>query len=299
MKGVDFDAINNHLRTANPLLLILATSLLFSLVIPQSMRWWNIIKVSETPITFRAATGITLVGWFFNQVLPSSVGGDAFRVWYACRYGVSLSTATQSVVYDRISALIAVTLLLLLSTPWLRLFFLSNEPIISILIFVSILVMGCLFLMTADKTVSFLFPARLRHHIEELSRTARVVFLSRTGIKVISLSLLIHIFVACVVWLLALSMQIPLDLVHALLLMPVILFITAVPISIAGWGLREGAMVFVFGMVGMSADSAFSLSVAFGLTMMITGLPGGLVWWLMHHELPQERDKQQPLEQLE
>jgi uncharacterized membrane protein YbhN (UPF0104 family) len=74
---------------------------------------------------------------------------------------------------------------------------------------------------------------------------------------------------ACVVWLLALSMQIPLGLVHALLLTPVILFITAIPISIAGWGLREGAMVFVFGMIGMSAESAFSLSVGFGLTMMI------------------------------
>jgi len=200
MAGADFNAIGDHLRTASPLLLILATSVLFILVIPQSMRWWSIIKVSGAPFEYRAATGITLIGWFFNQVLPSSVGGDALRVWYASRYGVSLSTATQSVVYDRISALIAVTLLLLLSTPWLRLFFSSNEPIISILVFVFILVMGCLFLMTADKTVSFIFP------------------------------------VACVMWLLALSMQIPLDLIHTLPLMPVILFITAIPISIAGWG---------------------------------------------------------------
>ena len=186
MAGADFNAIGDHLRTASPLLLILATSVLFILVIPQSMRWWSIIKVSGAPFEYRAATGITLIGWFFNQVLPSSVGGDALRVWYASRYGVSLSTATQSVVYDRISALIAITLLLLLSTPWLRLFFSSNEPIISILVFVFILVMGCLFLMTADKTVSFIFPVALRLYIEEFSRTARIVFLSRTGIKVIT-----------------------------------------------------------------------------------------------------------------
>ena len=207
------------------------------------------------------------------------MGGDAFRIWYASRYGVDLSTATQSVIYDRISALMAVTLLLVLSMPWLSLFFSSNEPVISILIFAFILVLGCLFMMTADKTISFLFPASLRGHIEELACTSRKVFLSRTGIKVITLSLLIHFFVACVVWLL--------DLVQTLLLMPVILFITAIPISIAGWGLCESAMVFVFGMIGMPTESAFSPSVNLGLAMMVTGLPGVVVWWFMHHELPQ------------
>jgi uncharacterized membrane protein YbhN (UPF0104 family) len=202
-----------------------------------------------------------------------------------------LSTATQSVVYDRISALIAVTILLLLSIPWLSLFFSSTEPMVSILGSVLLLVIGCIFLLTADKTVLFIFPTSFRSHIKEYSGTARKVFLSRTGLKVIMLSLLIHFSVACAVWLLARSMLIPLNITQVVLLMPVILFITAIPISIAGWGVRESAMVFVFGMVGMPAESAFSLSVSFGLVMIVTGLPGGVVWWFLHHEYPRDKEE--------
>ena len=104
----------------------------------------------------------------------------------------------------------------------------------------------------------------------------------------IALSVVIHLTVATAVWLLARSMQIPLELVHSLLLMPVILFVSAIPISIAGWGVREGTSVLVFGMVGMPAESAISLSLSFGLVMLVTGLPGGVVWWFMHHEIPPE-----------
>ncbi len=291
----DLSVISEHLKTASPFIVILATGLLFILVIPQSFRWQSIIRASGAPFRFRFAIGATLVAWFFNQVLPSSVGGDAFRIWYAKRYGVNLSTAAQSVVYDRISALVAVTVLLLMSIPWLRSFFSSDEPVISILIFVFMLVLGCIFLLTADKMVSFILPTSLRNHIVEFSGTARKVFLSRTGIRVVFLSLGIQFCIACAMWLLAQSMKIQLELVHALLLMPVILFITAIPISIAGWGLRESAMVFVFGMIGMPAESAFSLSVSFGLVMMVTGLPGGIVWWFMHHKFPHNEEKYQSL----
>lgn len=299
VKGTDFSAIIEQLRMADPIFLMLATGLLFFLVIPQSLRWQSIIQASGARFKFRAAAGTTLVGWFFNQVLPSSVGGDAFRVWYAYRFGIDLRIATQSVVYDRISALIAVTVLLLLSIPWLSSFFSSTEPLVSILVFVFVLVVGSAFLLTADKTVAFMLPASLRSHIEEFSRTARTVFLSRTGVKTIVLSLIILFGVALGVWLLARSMQIQLGLAQALVLMPVILFITAIPISIAGWGLRESAMVFVFGMIGMPAESAFALSVSFGLAMMVTGLPGGVVWWFMHHELPQKDARHPALKQLD
>jgi uncharacterized protein (TIRG00374 family) len=284
----DFSSVFARMKTVDPALLFSAACLLLALVIPQTIRWQSIIRASEANLKFRPAVGTTLVGWFFNQALPSSVGGDAFRVWYAYRFGIRLGTATQSVIFDRISGLLGVMMLLVFCSPWLSRIFTSSQPVIGVLVFAFALLLGSIGVLTADRLILFLVPVSLRQRLVELCTTARRVFLGRTGVRVIALSVVIHLTVATAVWLLARSMQIPLELVHSLLLMPVILFVSAIPISIAGWGVREGTSVLVFGMVGMPAESAISLSLSFGLVMLVTGLPGGVVWWFMHHEIPPE-----------
>ena len=55
---------------------------------------------------------------------------------------------------------------------------------------------------------------------------------------------------------------------------------TVVPVSIAGWGVREGAMVVAFGFINVPAGAAFAVSVLFGLTLAAASLPGSLFWWL-------------------
>jgi len=57
----------------------------------------------------------------------------------------------------------------------------------------------------------------------------------------------------------------------------VILF-SMVPITIAGWGVREGAMVVALGTVGVGREEALAISVLFGIASAIAALPGGLIW---------------------
>ena len=60
--------------------------------------------------------------------------------------------------------------------------------------------------------------------------------------------------------------------------MPPVLLVMTLPISIAGWGVREQAMVAAFALVGVPGEGALALSIMFGLMGLITGLPGGVVW---------------------
>jgi uncharacterized membrane protein YbhN (UPF0104 family) len=286
LNTADLGAITERLRSADLTLLAFAVLLLFLLVIPQSFRWKNILRVLGPGLEWRPAVEITLIGWFFNQAFPSTVGGDAFRVWYAVKYGNQTVPATYSVIFDRASALIAVMILLLLSAPLLNRVFEVSQPISGLLGFTGLLLAGCLFMLSADRTLSLVLPRFIRGHVNVLCRSARKVFLNPTGLLIITLSLSIHLTLALIVWLLARSMGIQLELVHSVLLMPVILFISTIPVSIAGWGLRESAMVFVFGMVGMAPESAIALSLTFGFAMFLTALPGGLVWWFMHKVIP-------------
>jgi hypothetical protein len=55
------------------------------------------------------------------------------------------------------------------------------------------------------------------------------------------------------------------------------MMVTAIPISIGGWGVREGAMITALGLVHMPSSAALTTSIAFGLIMMLVGVPGALL----------------------
>ena len=64
-----------------------------------------------------------------------------------------------------------------------------------------------------------------------------------------------------------------------LVVLPVLL-ISMIPVSIAGWGVREGAMIVAFGYAGLPQDQALAVSILLGLVLLGVGALGGLVWVL-------------------
>ena len=122
-------------------------------------------------------------------------------------------------------------------------------------------------------------PARPRicPHADE---SRRLFLRARYALPSIGLAVFIQVSVALMVLVLARTLGAEVTWLDCLILMPPVLLISMVPISIAGWGVREGAMVAAFGLVGMAPETAFALSVLFGLVTMAVGLPGGLVWLL-------------------
>jgi hypothetical protein len=80
--------------------------------------------------------------------------------------------------------------------------------------------------------------------------------------------------------LIALAVAVQLDPMEAITLVPPVILFSMLPISIAGWGLREGAMVAAFAMIDRPAGDAVLLSVTFGLLYFGAGLIGGVIWGL-------------------
>ena len=69
-----------------------------------------------------------------------------------------------------------------------------------------------------------------------------------------------------------------LSFLDCLVLIPPVVLVSTIPISIAGWGVREAAMITLLALVGVAEADAFVLSVLFGLLTFGLGLPGGIVW---------------------
>src|SRR5262249_1096520 len=78
---------------------------------------------------------------------------------------------------------------------------------------------------------------------------------------------------------LARALGIELSFAECLLLFPPVMLASAIPVSVAGWGVREGAMVVAFGFARVPAADAFAISVLFGLLAIVMSLPG-VVFWL-------------------
>ncbi len=92
-----------------------------------------------------------------------------------------------------------------------------------------------------------------------------------------------------VVQLVARAIGLDVGLLECLALVPLALLVAMLLVSIGGWGVREGAFVAAFGLVGVPACDAFGLSVIFGLAVIVAELPGGLVWLLMGASAPSQR----------
>ncbi len=95
-----------------------------------------------------------------------------------------------------------------------------------------------------------------------------------------AIAVFVHGLSASTVYVLARGFLIDVTWLECLLLVPTVILVMVLPISIAGWGLREGAMVSAFALVGVSVEDALVLSLGFGFATVVVGLPGAFIWLL-------------------
>ncbi len=82
------------------------------------LRWREISAECGAPLGLRQAMRYNVIGTFFNQTLPSAIGGDAVRLWLVARAGAGWRAATYSIFVDRAIGLIALAVIIVASLPW-------------------------------------------------------------------------------------------------------------------------------------------------------------------------------------
>jgi hypothetical protein len=222
---------------------------------------------------------ILMISLWFNQVLPSSVGGDAVRMWLLRQRGVQWPEAVKGVAADRFTALIGLIALMVAGLPFLLSRVSDSAAILAIGGLTLAGVAGTVVLLTLDR-----LPKRLIAHpaIASFVRFGALVrFLllqSERRALLFGSALLIHIVTAAACFALARGVGAQLSVVDAGILIPPVVLLTAVPISISGWGVREGAMVACLGLAGVPSEEALSVSLLLGAISVIIGLVGGAIW---------------------
>ena len=97
----------------------LAIAVTFLQIFVGVLRWCEISAECGAPLTRHGRRcAYNLIGTFFNQTLPSSIGGDAVRLWLVARGGAGWRAATYSIFVDRAIGLIALAIIIVASLPW-------------------------------------------------------------------------------------------------------------------------------------------------------------------------------------
>jgi uncharacterized membrane protein YbhN (UPF0104 family) len=260
---------------------MLAIALLVSQIPLVGLRWLQIAKIlvmhgrQVTWVWMSVAAGIAQ---FFGQILPV-VAGDGVRVWFLGRFSSDWRNATISVVIDRcvgIGLLLAFTLAILLLPSNFGAFEQDRDKVVVAL--AAMLILGVICLVVSARLGPKLTGWRYGRWIERFFSGARAaVFGSRSAV-ILGIGCMIHALTIAAVWSLGRAQGLALSPADAAVLFAVMIGVALVPFTVGGWGLRELAMVSLFGNHGLTPERALVFSMYFGLTSILASLPGALAW---------------------
>jgi|SRR5581483_2827293 len=280
LRWVNLDALAERLQRLEPGWIVAALFFLSIQLVLLSVRWREITLCCGTDLKMAPALQFSVIAAFFNQVLPSTIGGDGVRLWLLARKGAGWAHATYSVLLDRFFGVFVLALVVVVCLPWTL--ELIRDPVARAVLLV--LALGAI----AGPSVLLLAGLWFRDQLERLPLTrywsaatdvaANLLRSCRSAAIVVGSSTAIHLLTVAAAWCCTRAVAAPVSFDHVLFLLPPVLLIATVPISIAGWGVRESSMIAAFAYAGLAESDGLMLSVLFGAVSFVIGVFGGLVW---------------------
>ena len=290
---------------ANALYFLAALALVLVTVLPMAWRWQLLLKAKGVHEEIPWLTRAYFVSYAAGQVLPTSVGGDAVRIFEtARRHPGHGNTAAASVLLERAIGgaatlmLAAVGFLLAVGHYdvgpylWIEAVFVVATIILAFLLFsprarpLLRLARPVLALVRADRLVAQVYTAihSYRHHVGVLL-TVCAVTLGVQATRVLA------------IWLCGEAVGIDLSPRPYYVMGPLLFLVMLVPFTINGLAVRESFFVSFLGNVGVDADSAFAAGFLFFVVTLVLAAPGAVIlaWEGLHgtsrgRRVPREAD---------
>jgi hypothetical protein len=263
-------------------LLLAASAVLLMVVGLNTVRWLLVARICRVQMPWWRSFQWTMIGHFFNQIFPSSIGGDVVRGILAGRGIDDMGGAFSSIALERIVGVVALLTLIAIGQPLLiaRLHdrSLSHVALAAILLSLCTLVAAFVLVRFVGNRRSGHLQAAAHRFAGDASRLAASPLLTALALLV---SFVMHGSNLVLTAVVANHLGADVSLLDVLLVVPTIILIASLPISIGGWGVREAALAVGFSGLGQPASVAVATSLIIGLANLVSALPGAAAWaWL-------------------
>ena len=273
----DYNLITNIISNCDKLLLSFSFLILFFITFLQAYRFHLVTSNFEIDISLYKSWKNIALGILYNQVLPSTIGGDGIRFLNMKELNYSSKNSFKSIVIDRIYGLISLCLLCGIGSLALMNFNLNSKflTITQLISFTSIL-MFFLIPFFLKKYVNVFFK---KNNLIEILNDIYFSFKKKIYIlKVLFLSLLIHLLVSVVGFLILSALKVNINLWPFMWLFSSSLLLSTIPVSIGGWGFREGIFIISMKSLDIDSETAIIISLIYASQFSLIGLVGGTLW---------------------
>jgi len=251
-------------------------------------RWRLLLRIQDIHISSWEAVRLTFLGQFFNAVVPGLIGGDLVKAYYVSKHTPRKAGVLVSIFTDRIlgltelTILSATTLAIVLASGGAERLDSLRTPAISIAVVSGLVALALIFLLSSGFRRVLRLQRLYRHlpiakHISAVGDAVRL-YQRRTGslAKAVAITFGAHVLWIGSIWLIGLSLSLPMMWHHYFLYVPLIYIIGSVPITPGGVGLIEQFYLLFFS-AWCDPGQVLALALLARLIPVLCGLPGAMV----------------------
>ena len=278
----------HYVRTASIAWLAAALGLYFLMILASAWRWGLLLDAQGVRVPARTLTGSFLVATFFNNFLPSNIGGDVIRIADTAKPARSKTLAATVVVIDRGLGLLGLILLAAIAASAAHTEGVPSGPVPALvlwIVFAAASVVAAPAVASPGFLVRVLAPLRRLHpewvgaRLEQLSavlarfRDAPSALVGCFVGAVIVQALLVGFYAAV-----AHAIGVRVSPFHMAVVVPVSFLVQMLPVSLNGFGLREATFSFYFARLGLPIEAALVISLLGAGLVMLFSLSGAAVY---------------------
>lgn len=275
------------IRDADLLFLLLALLTPFGGYYFTSLRWKGLlaaagVRIGQWPL-FRAS----MFAIFFNQLMPSTIGGDLARMYEAWRAGAPKAVAVSSLLLDRVIGIFALAVLGFAAIPFVEAEFQQPLVVYGFVTLITVGVAGVMAMVFAPvPAVLRVFRWMYQRLPAPIAKVPRKLDSACEGyrgnlpvfLRAFACSLAIQFNVILMHWLIARSLGIEIGFDQLMFVVPIALIVMLAPISINGIGIREGIFTVLLAAYGVASAEAVALAlVSYGL-FLVHAVQGGILF---------------------
>jgi glycosyltransferase 2 family protein len=289
LQGSNLSEIFSVVRSGDTPLLLLAFTLNFVSLYVSAYRWRVLLNAQGIDVPLLFLLKSCAVGVFFNNFLPSTVGGDAMRAYDSWQAGKNKASAVTVIFVDRFLGLLALMLFALgavmvskeltASLPYLYLWLVLITA--AMLLFVWIVFLPSRWMPTVIPEIRLSLWPKLRIVLDNVL-DAFVAFQGKKDAlaKGLGLSMILQANVVMHYYFFARGLNFSMPLYNFFLIVPLAVLIMTIPVSINAIGVREHTFAFFFTAFGVSKVEAIALAWLVYGVVIFQGVLGGIIYTL-------------------
>jgi uncharacterized protein (TIRG00374 family) len=288
LAGVDLARLWHTVRTASVLWLAAALALYLGVILVSVWRWSLLLHAQHVQAKVGTLTNSYLVATFFNNFLPSNIGGDVVRIRDSAKFVGSKTLAATVVLVDRIVGLLGLVFVAAIGATVAARMSDAIGPLGPGLLwaaFAGALAVALPLLFLPHSVGFVLRPLRALHQEwvgERIERLTAGLTKFRDAPKSIAACFGGAIVVQGVFmgfyWSIAHALGLSVPVAHLAILVPISFVVQMLPLSVNGWGVREQTFVLYLTRLGLPAESALAMSFLGAALIMIFSTSGAAAY---------------------